>query len=172
MQLTRKPWLSILGVIMLTVSVSSKDESKSRRLRPTIDADGTVHVPAFSLPLSSYMSAEAGVALIKRMTQAHAGDSTLGDAAIQLLESIPVSALARIKMVSIDYRMSPEHKFPAASEDVAAVYKNLLKQYAPGNIGIYGCSVGGILTADRNHPLRPQRHSRPISFDTLSGLNP
>jgi hypothetical protein len=37
--------------------------------------------------------------------------------------------------------------FPAASEDVAAVYKDLLKTYRPENIGIYGCSAGGALTA-------------------------
>ena len=61
--------------------------------------------------------------------------------------SIPIASLGRFKVISIDYRMFPEHKFPAASEDVAAVYTELLKQYNPENIGIYGCSAGGILTA-------------------------
>ena len=62
------------------------------------------------------------------------------------LESIPVAALARIRVVSLDYRQSPKHKFPAASEDVAAAYRELLKQYQAHNIGIYGCSAGGMLT--------------------------
>ncbi|MCP5144770.1 MAG: alpha/beta hydrolase fold domain-containing protein [Gammaproteobacteria bacterium] len=62
------------------------------------------------------------------------------------LESIPVAAVGRIRVVSLDYRQGPEHKFPAASEDVAAVYSELLKTYAPENIGIYGCSAGGMLT--------------------------
>jgi acetyl esterase/lipase len=31
---------------------------------------------------------------------------------------------------------------------VAAVYKELLKSYKPRNIGIYGCSAGGVLTAE------------------------
>jgi acetyl esterase/lipase len=53
----------------------------------------------------------------------------------------------KIKVVTIDYRMSPQHKFPAASEDVAAVYRELIKEYKPQNIGIYGCSAGGSLTA-------------------------
>jgi len=43
--------------------------------------------------------------------------------------------------------MAPEYKSPAASEDVAAVYRELLKQYEPAAIGIYGCSAGGMLTA-------------------------
>jgi epsilon-lactone hydrolase len=62
------------------------------------------------------------------------------------LESMPVSALGGFRVVSIEYRQGPEQKFPAASEDVAAVYSELLKSYPPGNIGIFGCSAGGMLT--------------------------
>ena len=63
------------------------------------------------------------------------------------LESLPVAALGRIKVVSVDYREGPKYRFPAASEDVAAVYRQLLKRYRAKNIGIYGCSAGGMLTA-------------------------
>lgn len=63
------------------------------------------------------------------------------------LESRPIAHLGRIKVLSLDYRQSPDYKFPAASEDVAAVYSELLKTYRPENIGIYGCSAGGMLTA-------------------------
>jgi acetyl esterase/lipase len=62
------------------------------------------------------------------------------------LESIPVSALGRIRVVSLEYRQGPKYKFPAASEDVASAYRELLKTYRPENIGIYGCSAGGMLT--------------------------
>ncbi len=63
------------------------------------------------------------------------------------LESIPIAALMQIRVVSVDYREGPDYKFPAASEDVASVYKELLKAYSPKSIGIYGCSAGGMLTA-------------------------
>ncbi len=63
------------------------------------------------------------------------------------LESIPVASVMGIRVVSIDYREGPTYKFPAASEDVAAVYRELLKTYKPGEIGVYGCSAGGMLTA-------------------------
>jgi epsilon-lactone hydrolase len=63
------------------------------------------------------------------------------------LESIPVAALGQIEVVSVDYREGPDHKFPAASEDVASVYQELLKSYKPKSIGIYGCSAGGMQTA-------------------------
>jgi monoterpene epsilon-lactone hydrolase len=61
------------------------------------------------------------------------------------LESMPIAALGRIRVISLDYRQAPEHHHPAASEDVAAVYQALLDDYRPENIGIYGCSAGGML---------------------------
>ena len=64
------------------------------------------------------------------------------------LESRPLAALGGIKVVSVDYREGPDNKFPAASEDVSSVYKELLKRYPPANIGIYGCSAGGMLTGE------------------------
>jgi acetyl esterase/lipase len=63
------------------------------------------------------------------------------------LESIPVAALGRIKVITLDYRQAPQHQYPAATEDVEAVYRELLKKFGPKQIGIYGCSAGGVLTA-------------------------
>jgi epsilon-lactone hydrolase len=51
-------------------------------------------------------------------------------------------------VISVDYRMMPEHAFPAASEDVESVYRELIRSYCPKNIGMYGCSAGGVLTAE------------------------
>ena len=64
------------------------------------------------------------------------------------LESLPIAARGRIRVISLDYRESPQYRFPAASEDVAAVYTELLKTYRPSSIGIYGCSAGGMLTGE------------------------
>jgi epsilon-lactone hydrolase len=64
------------------------------------------------------------------------------------LESIPITSLGGITVVSVDYRQGPKFRFPAASEDVASVYRELLKTHRPENIGIYGCSAGGMLTGE------------------------
>ena len=78
----------------------------------------------------------------------HGGGFMFGAGLGGQLESIPVASLGAIKVISVDYREGPEYKFPAASEDVAAVYRQLLNsKYPAENIGIYGCSAGGMLTA-------------------------
>jgi monoterpene epsilon-lactone hydrolase len=64
------------------------------------------------------------------------------------VESVPIASIAQIRVISVDYRQAPEFTFPSASEDVVAVYRELLKSYKAENIGIYGCSAGGLLTAE------------------------
>jgi acetyl esterase/lipase len=65
-----------------------------------------------------------------------------------LIESVPVANLTQTKVVSVLYRLAPEHPFPAAVEDTVAVYKELLKTYKPERIGIYGSSAGAVLTPE------------------------
>lgn len=77
----------------------------------------------------------------------HGGAFTVGWDGIPHMESIPLASMGRYRIVSVNYRMAPEHKHPAAVEDVAAVYAALLDDYAPGRIGIFGGSAGGVLTA-------------------------
>lgn len=77
----------------------------------------------------------------------HGGAFMWGAGSGALVEAVPIAATARIEVIAIDYRLAPEQVFPAASVDVAAVYGALLRKYPAANIGIYGCSAGGILTA-------------------------
>lgn len=81
------------------------------------------------------------------LIELHGGGFSLGARTIGRLESIPVASVARMKVVAVDYRQGPEFRFPAASEDVATVYRALLETHAPEQIGIFGCSAGGMLTA-------------------------
>jgi acetyl esterase/lipase len=77
----------------------------------------------------------------------HGGAFLWGAGSGGLVESIPVASLSKIKVISVDYREGPEETYPAASEDVEKVYRALLQHHKPENIGIYGCSAGGVLTA-------------------------
>lgn len=81
----------------------------------------------------------------KILINLHGGAFVMGSGS--LIEAIPVAHQARIPVVAVDYRLAPEHPFPAAVDDAVAVYRELLEAYDPKNIGIYGTSAGGILTA-------------------------
>jgi epsilon-lactone hydrolase len=76
----------------------------------------------------------------------HGGSFMVGWPSTALLDSIPVAALSGIEVVTINYRKYPEAVHPAALEDVAAVYREVLKTRKPGNVGIYGGSAGGVAT--------------------------
>jgi acetyl esterase/lipase len=92
-----------------------------------------------------------GVAASERdrvLINLHGGAFLWGEGGGGEIESIPIASVGRITVITIAYRQGPEYKFPAASEDVATVYRALLKDHDPKKIGIYGCSAGGILTAE------------------------
>lgn len=86
--------------------------------------------------------------LNKVIINLHSGGFLVGShKSMGLIESIPVASLSGIEVIAIQYRQAPEFVFPAASIDVATVYSRLLKTYKSENIGIFGCSSGGLLTA-------------------------
>jgi acetyl esterase/lipase len=87
-----------------------------------------------------------------------------------LIEGVPIANLAKIKIVSVYYRLAPENPFPAAVEDVVAVYKELLKTYRPQNIGIFGTSAGAILTAEVVVRLKQLGLPLPAALGIFSGL--
>lgn len=197
----------------LLLAVGSTCAAMAAEPPPTVDAQGTVAIPALSVPFSSYASPEARAMFVRamerernappldgppeaiqayydrlnrarvtRLTQLypvhiaarsfggvptqvvtpdagvaarqqhgvlinlHAGGMLWGAGSGGLVESIPIASVAGITVITVDYRESPQHVFPAASEDVARVYRELLKEYPARNIGIYGCSSGGGLT--------------------------
>jgi monoterpene epsilon-lactone hydrolase len=78
----------------------------------------------------------------------HGGSFIYGARTESRVASIPIASVAKIEVIGIDYREAPEYAFPAASEDVIAVYRELLKSHAPQEIGLYGCAAGALLAAE------------------------
>lgn len=90
----------------------------------------------------------------------HGGAFCSGAVHVSRIESAPLAHRGGFRIVSVDYRQGHEHTYPAATEDVVAVYRDLLTHYAPGQIGIYGGSAGGMLTAQVTAWL--VRHGLPV----------
>jgi monoterpene epsilon-lactone hydrolase len=86
------------------------------------------------------------------------------------IEGVPIANLAKTKVVSVYYRLAPENPFPAAVDDVVAVYKELLKTYKPHSIGIFGTSAGAILTAEVTVRLKQLGLPLPAAVGIFSGL--
>lgn len=113
-----------------------------------------------------------GVAAAKRdrvLINIHGGAFLWGSGSGALVEAIPIAAVGGYRVVTVDYRLAPENHYPAASEDVAAVYRALLKDHRPENIGIYGCSAGGIITAQATAYIRAEKLPAPGAIGTLCG---
>ena len=76
----------------------------------------------------------------------HSGAYVLGAGSAGLPEAILITHQIKIPVVSIDYRMPPEHPFPAAIDDVVAVWRSLLGDRPAKSMALGGTSAGGGLT--------------------------
>ena len=77
----------------------------------------------------------------------HAGGFEFGFGSDTHEEAIPLAALGKIKVISIEYSHMPLHPYPAANNNITQVYKTLLETYDAKHIGVYGSEAGGILAA-------------------------
>jgi len=61
-------------------------------------------------------------------------------------EGVMMAGFGRFKVISVDYRMAPDHVFPAALDDVITVWKAAQTMASPKNMAVFGSSAGGALT--------------------------
>jgi acetyl esterase/lipase len=74
----------------------------------------------------------------------HGGVYVLGDAFLAADLAAQIGRRIRARVISVDYRLAPEHPYPAAVDDALAAYEALLHDgTAPSDIAFAGESAGG-----------------------------
>jgi epsilon-lactone hydrolase len=74
----------------------------------------------------------------------HGGVYVMGDAFLAADLASQVGRRTDAKVISVDYRLAPEHPYPAAVDDALAAYEALLDSgLAPSDIALAGESAGG-----------------------------
>lgn len=72
-------------------------------------------------------------------------------------------------VVSVDYRLAPEHTYPAAHDDVVAGLRRVLEQYA-GPVAVLGTSAGGGLAVSAVLRLRDEGSRLPAYLMLVSPM--
>jgi acetyl esterase/lipase len=77
----------------------------------------------------------------------HGGGLVYGGGRFAQLMAIGRAAAFGVRVFSVDYRMPPDHPYPAPLNDCVNAYRHLLQTYHPSHIAIGGLSAGGNLAA-------------------------
>ena len=99
----------------------------------------------------------------------HGGAYALGSALESVGLAADVARRAGVRAISVDYRLAPEHPFPAATDDAVAAYRALLGQGVPASrIAFVGESAGGGLVAATLVALKDAGLPQPSSATVFS----
>jgi acetyl esterase/lipase len=97
----------------------------------------------------------------------HQGGNVIGDLDTCEAFCSLIAERARCYVLSVDYRLAPEHKFPAAADDAIAAYR-WAREHAkelgadPGRLAVGGDSAGGGLSAVVTHALKKAGEPQPL----------
>jgi monoterpene epsilon-lactone hydrolase len=99
----------------------------------------------------------------------HGGGYVTGSPALYRHITWRIAAAARSRLIAIQYRLAPEHPFPAAVDDAAAAWRALLAEGAdPRRCAIIGDSAGGGLALALALKLRDDGGPLPAALVALS----
>ncbi|OUS17208.1 hypothetical protein A9Q88_05105 [Gammaproteobacteria bacterium 50_400_T64] len=125
----------------------------------TVDIDGTA---------AEWLDAP-GVATDRVLLYLHGGGYVIGSIATHRGLTASLSKAANCRVLSLDYRLAPEHVYPAAVEDATKAYRWLLSQgIAADKITIAGDSAGGGLTLATLVALRDAGDTLPAAAIPIS----
>ena len=113
-------------------------------LRSSVESRSVGGVPVFVVtPDGVHESSDAQPVYL----DIHGGSLLMGGGKACEVMARRMAAQVQLQTWSVDYRMPPDHPYPAALNDVLAVYRGLLDVRAPEQIVVGGGSAGGNLAA-------------------------
>lgn len=144
---------------------AAKDINEMRAIMVDAPAPaGVTCTPVEAGGVSAEWSVAAGAAEDKVILYVHGGGYVMGSAGSHRDMTGRLSKAAGARVLSLNYRMAPEHPFPAAVDDAVAAYKWLLDQgIKPANIAIAGDSAGGGLALATLLAIRDGGHPVPAA---------
>lgn len=112
--------------------------------------DHTIDGPAGPVPIRLYRPRQAGV--LPAVIYFHGGGFVFGSPDTHALVTAALAARIPAAIVSVDYRLAPEHRFPTAFDDCYAVLDRVVAAAAdhgidPRRIAVAGDSAGANLAA-------------------------
>lgn len=118
------------------------------------------------LPARLYTPLAAGTGAGPGIIFFHGGGFVLGDLDSHDMIARRLAASSRCRVLSVDYRLAPEHKFPAAHRDAEAAWKWIIKEadaigMDPDRIAVSGDSAGGNLAAFLAQEMKRTNGPRP-----------
>ena len=76
----------------------------------------------------------------------HGGGYVFGDGVAGTVEGTLMAAHNNYRVVAVDYRLAPQHPYPAAIDDAFRAYKALLETTPAEKVVVFGTSTGGAMT--------------------------
>jgi len=98
----------------------------------------------------------------------HGGVYALGSARLSAGLAAALVRHVGARVIAVDYRLAPEHPYPAAIDDAVVAYRALLARTPSARIAIVGESAGGGLAAALLLTLRDAGLPHPASWVTFS----
>lgn len=136
------------AAVAIVLAKAGRDTSPMALVPGVTSADRTIPGPGGAMPARIYTPSGTGPFAV--VVYYHGGGWVIADKNVYDGGARSIAKEANAVVVSVDYRLAPEHKFPAQHEDALAAYAWVVKNAAsingdPKRIAIAGESAGGNL---------------------------
>jgi len=116
---------------------------RTSRIAATVEAIEVDGVPVFDITPADLAPNAAG----RIHLDIHGGALVVGAGEGCRVMGLLAVQRSGVRTWTVDYRVPPDHPYPAALDDCLTVYRALLRHYRPEDIVIGGASAGGNLAA-------------------------